>query len=632
MSDKKLIRTSSLKQPGSVRKRNRHVFIRVPDADRDRPYKLRTKLVITGLTVLVLLSALSGYLIGSNDYHNWKNSEPPDPVEPLLPSASWLHTFQKAAVCTDAPHCSQIGRQILTKNGSAVDAAIAAMFCNSLLNQQSMGIGGGFFMTVYIKQEEKAYTVNARETAPAAATPDMYHGDSDKAKKGPLAVGVPGELRGMWAAHQRWGRLPWESLVAPTLDFCKNGYQISKALYDGINTASWIKNDPNLSKVYVTQDKFRKEEFQKPGVIVKPAEAYCNTLRRIAEKGGDELYNGSLANGFLDDLKRAGSIITAEDLRNYEATISEPISFSIGGGDTLYAPPPPSSGLILGYILNVLKGYKFTRDSINSTQDKVLSYHRIIEAFKYAYATRTKLGDAAFLDLNELIADVSRPEFGDSIREKINDAHTSNDSSVYGAVRYTKEDAGTAHISIIAGNGDAVSVTSSINFYFGAGFTTLNTGIVMNNVMDDFSSAGFKNSFGLDPSPANFIAPGKRPLSSMSPSIIVDNMGNAKMVIGASGGTKITTAVAMVIIRKLWFDQTIKEAVDEARIHHQIFPMTVEYEFGVVEDIVRGLREKGHGMVRYRGRGSIVCALYRNRTGIFANADFRKGGDVAGMD
>ncbi|CAG9786845.1 unnamed protein product [Diatraea saccharalis] len=591
------------------------------------PYKLRTKLIITALVVLVLVSALSGYLIGRSDYNAWKNAEPPDPVNSLPPSPSWLHVFQKAAVCTDAPQCSDIGRHILSINGTAVDAAVAAMFCNGILNQQSMGLGGGFFMTVFIKSEEKAYTVNAREKAPAAATPDMFHGNIDKASKGGLAVGVPGELRGMWAAHQRWGRLPWKSLVAPTLEFCKYGFPISKVLYDGLEAAPYIKNDPNLSKMFTI-----KGMFHTPGTIVKPSEAFCNTLQIIAEKGADELYNGSLATSFAEDLNTAGSIITLEDLRNYQAEIQEPISFSLGNGDALYAPPPPSSGMILGYILSILQGYNFNAASINTTDDKILTYHRIIEAFKFAYATRTKLGDMNYLNLKELMNNVTDPKYGEAIRLKINDDRTSNDSLFYGAEQYSRPDAGTAHISIIAPNGDAVSITSSVNYYFGAGFTTLKTGIIMNNVMDDFSSPGFVNYFGLQPSPANFIAPGKRPLSSMSPSILVDRNGNAKMVVGASGGTKITTAVALVIMRKLWFDQTIKEAVDEPRFHHQIFPMKIEYEFGILADVIKGLRAKGHGVQRYKGRGSIVCALFRNRTGIYANADFRKGGDVAGMD
>ncbi|XP_013145262.1 PREDICTED: gamma-glutamyltranspeptidase 1-like isoform X1 [Papilio polytes] len=631
MCDTQLLRQSSLKKPGqgSVKRKNLHVLIKLPESGRNRPYKLRTKVIITGLVLLVLVSALSGFLIGSADYAAWKNSEPPDPVHPLKPSPSVLHVFQRAAVCTDAPQCSKIGRHILTSNGSAVDAAIAAMFCNGLYNQQSMGLGGGFFMTVYIKEEGRAYTVIARETAPAAATADMFHGNYDKAKKGPLSLGVPGELRGLWAAYKRWGKLPWESLVAPTLDLCENGYVMSKVLFDGLESAPYIKNDPHLRKTYYNPT---KGQFHRPGTVVKPSDAFCKTLKLIARNGGDELYNGSLAVEFLDDLQRAGSIVTADDLRNYQAKITESLAVPLSNGDVLHVPPPPSSGVILVNILNILSGYNFTHNSINTTEDKILTYHRIIEAFKYAYATRTKLGDVDFLDLRDLIQNVTSPSYGAEIRSRINDSSTSNDTAVYGAAEYNQPDAGTAHISIIANNGDAVSVTSSINYYFGAGFTTLNTGIIMNNVMDDFSLPGFINYFGLKPSPANFIAPGKRPMSSMSPSIIVDKGGNAKLVIGASGGTKITTAVALVAMRKLWFGQTIKQAVDEPRFHHQIFPMNAYYEYGITKDIIKGLRAKGHGMERYPGRGSIICAMYRNRTGIYANADFRKGGDVAGID
>ncbi|XP_045536407.1 glutathione hydrolase 1 proenzyme isoform X2 [Papilio machaon] len=632
MCDTQLLRQSSLKKPGqagSVKRKNLHVLIKLPESANNRPYKLRTKVIITGLVLLVLVSALSGFLIGSADYAAWKNSEPPDPVHPLKPSPSILHIFQRAAVCTDAPQCSKIGRQILVSNGSAVDAAIAAMFCNGLYNQQSMGLGGGFFMTVYIKEEGKAYTVIARETAPAAATANMFHGNYDKAKKGPLSLGIPGELRGLWAAYKRWGKLPWESLLAPTLALCENGYVMSKVLFDGLESAPYVKNDPNLRKTYYNPT---KGQFHRPGTVVKPSEAFCKTLKVIARNGGDELYNGSLAVEFLDDLQRAGSIVTADDLRNYQAKITDSLAVPLSNGDVLHVPPPPSSGVILVNILNILSGYNFTHNSINTTEDKILTYHRIIEAFKYAYATRTKLGDVDFLDLRDLIKNVTTPSYGAEIRARINDSSTSNDTAVYGATEYNHPDAGTAHISIIANNGDAVSVTSSVNYYFGAGFTTLNTGIVMNNVMDDFSLPGFTNYFGLKPSPANFIAPGKRPMSSMSPSIIVDKGGNAKLVIGASGGTKITTAVALVAMRKLWFRQTIKQAVDEARLHHQIFPMNAQYEYGIPQDIIKGLRAKGHGMERYPGRGSIICAMYRNRTGIYANADFRKGGDVAGID
>lgn len=594
-----------------------------------RRYKLKTKLLITGLIILVSVAALSGYLIGSADHNSWKLAEPLDPIDPLPPSPSWLHVFKRGAVCTDALRCSEIGKHILLMNGSAVDATIAAMFCNSLVGQMSMGIGGGFFMTVYIKEEEKAYTVIAREKAPAAATEDMFHGNYDKGMEGPLSVGVPGELRGMWAAHKRWGKLPWSTLMQPSLELCKYGYPVSKALYERVQLVPYIKNDPHLRKMYFNS---AKNKFHKPGTIVKPSEAFCNTLRIIADKGGDELYNGSLAVDFVEDLNRAGTIITAEDLKNYEAKITEPLSVSLSNGDVLYTPPPPSSGAVLVNILNILSGYNFTKDSINGTDNKILTYHRIIEAFKYAFAARTKLGDMDYLNLNEFLSNITSSDFGMETRLKINDSMTSNDTAYYGAIEYQKSDSGTAHISVIGTNGDAVSLTSSINYYFGAGFTTLKTGIVMNNVMDDFCSPGITNTFGLKPAPANFIVPGKRPLSSMCPSIVVDRNGNAKLVLGASGGTKIITSIALVTMRKLWFGQNIKEAVDASRIHHQIFPMYINYEYGVTEDIVKGLRAKGHAMVRYRYRGSNICALYRNKTAVFANADYRKDGDVAGVD
>ncbi|XP_050684638.1 glutathione hydrolase 1 proenzyme-like isoform X2 [Leptidea sinapis] len=599
-----------------------------PRNGSNRPKKVKTKLVIGGLVCLVLLSALGGFLIGRADYRNSRFYEPPDPVDPLPPSPSWLHVFKRAAVCTDAPPCSDIGRHILSINGSAVDATLAAMFCNGLLNQQSMGLGGGFFMTVYIKEEEKAYTVIARETAPSAATQDMFHGNFDKSHHGPLSVGVPGELRGMWAAHQRWGKLPWPTLIKPTLEFCKYGYTISKAMYDGLSSAPYIKNDLHLSKTYVNEDGV----FRKAGTIVKPSEDLCRTLERIALNGGDDLYNGSVARDLVKDLKEVGSIITAQDLRNYQPKITEPLVVPLRDGDTLFTPPPPSSGLILANILNILNGYNYTADNIKGINNTVLTYHQIIEAFKYAYSTRTRLGDADFLDLEELIRNVTDPEYGTETRLKINDKSTNNSAEYYGATLYNPPDSGTAHISVIGYNGDAVSMTSSINYYFGAGFSTSRTGIVMNNVMDDFSSPGITNYFGIKPSPANFIAPHKRPLSSMSPSIIVDRNGNAKLVIGASGGTKITTAVALVTMRKLWFGETIKEAVDAPRFHHQVFPMNVKYEYGITEDIVNGLRAKGHSMERYRDRGTIICALFRNKTAIYGNADFRKGGDVSGMD
>lgn len=579
--------------------------------------------VVLAVLIIVLLVVL---LRGSSP----PPRRAPDPLEALPASRSVLRTFARGAVCTDGPPCSAIGRDVLEKNGSAVDAAIAAMFCNGIVNMQSMGIGGGFLMTVYIKAERNAYTVVAREKAPGKATDDMYEHDSKAASKGPLAAGVPGEVRGMWEAHRRWGVLPWADLIEPSLDLCRHGYNISIAQHDGILVAPYIKNDGNLRRMFFDE---KENRFKHETELVMPSRALCRTLEKLAENGGDDFYNGTLAQEIVADLQQAGSIITRADLMLYQAKVTDPVTVPLPDGTILYSVPPPSSGVLLGFILNILAGYNFTSESIHGINNTVLTYHRMIEAFKYAYAKRTKLGDADFVDIKELIHNLTRPEYASKIRAKINDNKTSDNPTDYGAEFFNQPDAGTAHISIIAPNGDAVSVTSSVNYYFGAGWTTRKTGILMNNVMDDFSSKSFHNSFELPGSPANKIEPYKRPMSSMSPTIIVDKDGDVRMVIGASGGTKITTAMALVVARHLWLGQDIKQAIDAPRFHHQIFPMKVEYEFGNLAGVVEGLRAKGHTMQRYTSRGSIICALSRdNDTIIFANADFRKGGDVFGID
>lgn len=231
--------------------------------------------------------------------------------------------------------------------------------------------------------------------------------------------------------------------------------------------------------------------------------------------------------------------------------------------------------------------------------------------------------------MNEIIANVTSPEYGEEIRLKIDDNKTSNDSARYGAKEFSQLDSGTAHFSILAENGDAVSVTSSIDTYFGAGFSTLNTGIVMNNVMDDFSYLGIKNLYGIMPSSANVIVPGKRPQSSISSSVLVDANRNVKLVIGSAGGLSIPTSVALIAMSILWLGQSVKEAVDEPRIHHQLFPMNVRYEYGLQDVIVKGLRAKGHEMVRYSENGSNRCSLYRNSTAIYGNSDI---GGVCGLN
>ncbi|XP_030764165.1 glutathione hydrolase 1 proenzyme-like isoform X1 [Sitophilus oryzae] len=597
------------------------------EEDESNPNLKKRHILGAAALVIVIVLIVVAYFTGvfNSPKSGGENAlVPADPTKALPPSASVMRVFKRAAVCADSAVCAQVGKDILEKNGTAVDAAIATLFCNGVVTMQSMGLGGGFLMTIYKRDEKKAYFLNAREKAPINAKNELYKDNEKTSQNGPLAIAVPGELKGYWELHKRFGTLKWEELIQPTIDLCNNGYNMTmhqytslfknKINYDDENFKEWFKDD--------------KGNFRTAGSKIIPRKL-CKTLTLIALNGGDSLYNGTLSKMFLEDIKEIGGIITAEDLAQYEAQWMDPVSVQFKNSDTLYTAPPPGSGAILGFIMGILDGYNFNGKSVSNLNRTITTYHRIIESFKYAYAKRTELGDTNFVNISELLANLTSKEYAENIRKQIVDNATFDDPKHYGAVFYDKGDHGTAHISIVDQNGDAVSVTSSINLYFGAGMTSKQTGIIFNSVMDDFSFPYFKNYFGIPGSPNNEMKPGKRPLSSMSPTIIVDKNSDTKMVVGGSGGTVITTSVAWTIIRSLWFGENIKEAVDAPRIHHQLYPMLVRYEYGVLQQVVDGLKALGHKMKRELV--SVVCALTKDKDRINANADHRKGGDVYGL-
>lgn len=395
-----------------------------------------------------------------------------------------------------------------------------------------------------------------------------------------------------------------------------------------------------------------------PGTLIKPKKL-CDTLRILAEKGAADFYNGTLGKMLIDDLQKRGSILTQEDLRLYKVKWEEPLKSTFADGSNLYTVGLPGSGPLLVFITNILDQYNLTSDSLNGWNNTIKTYHRMIETFKYAYAFRSQMGDTDYVDISELLKNLTSRDFARMIKEKINDNITSNDPAHYNANNEFREDHGTAHISVISQNGDAVSYTGSINIFFGCGVVSDSTGILLNSGMDDFSIPSVINYFGLPGRDKNnFIAPGKRPVSSMVPSIIVGPDGNVKMVIGAAGGSKITTSTAyvnnfnyfklhigieiktidlfcfifQVIARYMWMKNNIKEAIDAPRIHHQLFPMRLEYQYGIVKPVIDGLKKLGHVTYRYKGRGSVVMGLVQDNNTIYGVGDYRRYGDAAGID
>ncbi|XP_029158829.1 glutathione hydrolase 1 proenzyme-like isoform X3 [Nylanderia fulva] len=600
--------------------------------DKSRRRARSCAIVIIGCVVVAFV------VIGVGVYGISQRDEsliPPDPESVQPPSWSKLRSFKRGAVCADGAPCAVIGkisfRSILERSGSAMDAALSALICNGLVNMQSLGFGGGFMMTIYQRSTRRSFVLNARDRAPLAANSTMYNDKPMNASfRGALAVSVPGELAGYWEAHQRFGKLPWADLFKPSIELCEKGYTLTQAQYDGLlyNKIS-VYNDPTLRELFVDP---ATDKFRKVGSVIKPR-TLCETLRIIAEKNATEFYNGTLGQYLVDDLREQGGIITMKDLNEYRVSWDQPIQTNLSGGIKLFTTGLPGSGPVLSFILNVLDDYGFTPASIADFNSTILTYHRMIETFKYAYALRTDLGDGAFVDMSEITRNLTSNSFARAIRKRITDEKTWQDPRHYGSsIHAGAEDHGTAHVSVLGPDGDAVSVTSTINYYFGSGIVSRRTGIVLNNAMDDFGIPSKISYFGIPPSPNNYIAPKKQPLSSMVPSVLIDRNGDVKMVVGAAGGTRITTAVSQVTAKILWMKQTVKEAVDSARVHHQLYPSKTAYEYGVPKQVIDGLKRLGHVTKRYRERGSVVCViLYENST-IFANADYRKGGDVYGVD
>ncbi|KAF8386112.1 hypothetical protein PRIPAC_75254 [Pristionchus pacificus] len=528
-------------------------------------------------------------------------------------SHTMLGKFRKAAVVSDHGICSEIGRSILTRGGNAVDASIATLICVGATNPQSSGIGGGFFMQFYEKETGTCTTINAREKAPNNTDVKEYEKEKWISSYGWKAIGVPGEIKGFWRAFKKFGsgrfgagrnanRVAWKDLLVPTIKLCREGIPVSEYLASILTaeTAAVYKTD-EIREMFMNP---ATKRFYKEGEIMRRPKL-AKTLQRLADAKDPVVlfYEGDMADTIIKEIQENGGYMTKEDLEDFEPKIHDGLTSSISSSLTQCGLPPPS-----GWIVTQL---------ISSTRSHVAA----------RTSTLTLLGDPIEPykdDIKRLIAELTDPSAAKKFAAKIRDEGPQDDK-VYGAQGYVKEDHGTSHVSVIDEQGNAVAVTSSINLWLGARVAS-SLGIIWNDQMDDFGVPGVTNGFGFEPSKENLIAPGKIPMSSMSPTIIYSNKDNqVRVVVGTTGGSKIIQGVASVVVRSLLFNQTIKEAIDAPQIFNQMQPDIVQYEKDFTEHIIAGLRAKGHTLQEEKNMRSTTHALFVDEATkyIYANSDKR---------
>ncbi|KAG6456955.1 glutathione hydrolase 1 proenzyme isoform X2 [Manduca sexta] len=492
-----------------------------------------------------------------------------------------------------------------------------------------MGLGGGFLATVYDAATGRVRVLNARERAPAATRQDMYENASSTV--GGLAVAVPGELRGYGALYQAYGRLPWRDLVQPTAELCRRGHRVSEYMGRVLQSYSdRILAEPSMREVYMNEA--TGKVWNEGDLIVRSTLA--QTLDIIADEGPEAIHNGSLTARLAQDIQSFGGIVTEDDLRNYRVEWQQPITARLSEEHTLYSVPLPGSGSVLAFILNMLRDWA----GGDAPTGSALYWHRVVETFKYAYAKRTGLGDPTRESLSAVIRELERNlsnvDWAVSFRSLVNDSQTSNDWRHYGALFQGADDHGTAHVVVVAPDGSVVSATSTINYIWGAQRRSRSLGIILNNEMDDFAIPGRESSYGLPPSPANMLAPGLQPLSSMVPSIVLSNSGSADLVLGAAGGTRITTQVALIARYILLEGIGLPEAIRRARLHHQLLPMEIQHEANIDSAVIEGLQSRGH-VTRQLGPTAGFAAMVaaaRDTSGyLVPQTDPRRVGSIDGF-
>ncbi|XP_053815599.1 glutathione hydrolase 5 proenzyme [Vidua chalybeata] len=529
-------------------------------------------------------------------------------TQPRCAPQQYLH----GAVAADTESCSLIGRNILKSGGTAVDAAIAGLICTSVMNPQSSGLGGGVIFTIYNASTGTVEVINARETVPRVFPHNLLSGCGAGFPIGPRWIGVPGELRGYEEAHKRHGRLPWKALFEPTIKLLSEPLVISPVLGKILHHPAFSEPGKNLCPLLCDGQRFLKlgETFR--------WQALQRTLQAVAEHGAAAFYEGEIGRALVEDVTKAGSSLSLEDLRAYKAEVSSALNITLNNHTKVFAPGPPMGGAVLMFILKVLEEYKFHKASLATPEEKVKTYHYIAEALKFGNMLRPHMSDPAFSEAQVPVGTLLSDQFAESVRQRIDnrgDHPLSHYSLLESLYKDKHRSMGTSHISVLAADGSAVSATSTINYPFGSFVYSNQTGIILNNELADFCIAN------------RSIKPGEKPPSAMVPSILISKSGDM-LVIGGAGGGWIISATTMVIINKLWFGYDLEDAISAPVMHTQGDSVLFEDSFS--KEVRTGLLGKGHKEKKDKFAMNVVQGISKEGKCISAYSDKRKLGKSAG--
>jgi gamma-glutamyltranspeptidase / glutathione hydrolase len=529
-------------------------------------------------------------------------------------------------VASQERHATQVGVEILKQGGNAVDAAVAVGFALAVTHPQAGNIGGGGFMLVYLADRKETIAIDYRETAPAAITRNSFldaKGDADPhtSRDSALGAGVPGTVAGLALAHERYGsgKFTLAQLIAPAIRLAREGFVVEDDLADSLpRAAPRLARWPSTANIFFRPDGTplgRGDRLMQPDL--------AHSLASIAAGGPRAFYDGPIAERIVTSLRASGGVMTRDDLRSYRAIERQAVRGTYRGYDIVSMPPPSSGGVHLIEILNILEGFPLRELGAESAA----TLHLMIEAMKPAYADRAEyLGDPDVVKVP--VAGLTSKRYAAELRKAIDPERARPAQSIKPGTPTPYESDNTTHFSVVDAQGNAVANTYTLNFSYGLGLVADGTGILLNNELDDFAAKpGAPNAFGLIGGEANAPGPGKRPLSSMSPTIVFRD-GRVFLVTGTPGGSRIITTVLQVILNVIDHQMNVAEAVAAPRIHHQWMPDIVFAERGLSPDTLRLLEARGHAIITTPTSGSANSIMVTTE-GLAGAADPRQRGTLA---